>query len=250
MIRFSGRIYYTADEEATDEPFLYYIRGDRYSLMIDAGNSPEKALAFLKECENEGLRKPDLVVLSHWHWDHTFGLCALDIPSLSSRKTKDKLAEVTRWKWEDADMKKRLETGEEIPFCDEKIRVQYPDPRKIRVKIPDFTLEGKLVIDLGGIHAECETIDTPHTRDALVVRIPEEGVLIAADAEYEDYYDFGGKHELWRLKNYIVYLENTEFHTYLRGHEEACDTKEGILKFLKNAYEKCGEDLKYGMDQE
>lgn len=37
--RLTHRIFYLPHEEETDRPALYYIRGDRYSLAVDAGSS-------------------------------------------------------------------------------------------------------------------------------------------------------------------------------------------------------------------
>ena len=37
--KISECIYYLPPDSETDRPVLGYIRGDRYSLMVDAGNS-------------------------------------------------------------------------------------------------------------------------------------------------------------------------------------------------------------------
>ena len=37
LIRMSDRLYVLPYEEETDRPNLYYIRGDRYSVAVDAG---------------------------------------------------------------------------------------------------------------------------------------------------------------------------------------------------------------------
>ena len=39
LIQLSGRIWYNEGEQETDRPYLYYIRGDEKSAVIDAGNS-------------------------------------------------------------------------------------------------------------------------------------------------------------------------------------------------------------------
>ncbi|WP_306299211.1 MBL fold metallo-hydrolase [Brevibacillus brevis] len=42
--------------------------------LIDAGNSPAHAALFRKSLQRLGARLPDLLILTHWHWDHTFGM--------------------------------------------------------------------------------------------------------------------------------------------------------------------------------
>lgn len=57
---------------------LGYIRGERYSLAVDAGNSRRHVEKFYAALDAAELRRPDFTVLTHWHWDHTFGLHAVD----------------------------------------------------------------------------------------------------------------------------------------------------------------------------
>lgn len=51
---------------------LGYIRGERYSLAVDAGNSRRHVEKFYAALDAAELRRPDFTVLTHWHWDHTF----------------------------------------------------------------------------------------------------------------------------------------------------------------------------------
>ena len=46
LIQLSGRIWYYEGEEETDRPYLYYIRGDEKSAVIDAGNSERHVKSF------------------------------------------------------------------------------------------------------------------------------------------------------------------------------------------------------------
>ena len=50
---------------------LGYIRGERYSLAVDAGNSRRHVEKFYAALDAAELRRPDFTVLTHWHWDHT-----------------------------------------------------------------------------------------------------------------------------------------------------------------------------------
>lgn len=44
--KISDRMYYLPAEEETDRPVLGYIKGDKYSLAIDAGNSSKHVEKF------------------------------------------------------------------------------------------------------------------------------------------------------------------------------------------------------------
>ena len=70
LIRFTDRIFYLPHEEKTDRPLLAYIKGDKFSLAIDAGNSADHVNKFYKSLEAENLKKPEVTIITHWHWDH------------------------------------------------------------------------------------------------------------------------------------------------------------------------------------
>ena len=57
--------------------------------MIDAGNSEEHAQLFLEMLKEQNVSNPDFVALTHWHWDHIFGLPVLqDALSIAHSETK------------------------------------------------------------------------------------------------------------------------------------------------------------------
>ena len=55
------RVYQLDFSQEQDRPVLGYIRGDRFSLMVDAGNSPEHVQAYLAAVEESGFCQPDFV---------------------------------------------------------------------------------------------------------------------------------------------------------------------------------------------
>lgn len=78
---------------------LGYIRGERYSLAVDAGNSRRHVEKFYAALDAAELRRPDFTVLTHWHWDHTFGLHAVDGAAIACEATNEMLCRASRWKW-------------------------------------------------------------------------------------------------------------------------------------------------------
>ena len=57
LIRFTDRIFYLPHNPNTDRPLLTYIKGDKFSLAIDAGNSADHVDDFYKVLEAENLKK-------------------------------------------------------------------------------------------------------------------------------------------------------------------------------------------------
>ena len=82
------RVWWLDPYSGTDRPTLGVVTGEHGSLVVDAGNSPAHARALLAAMEHHGLPAPRFVALTHWHWDHVFGLAAFGVPALASAETR------------------------------------------------------------------------------------------------------------------------------------------------------------------
>ncbi|MCY1712682.1 MBL fold metallo-hydrolase [Caproiciproducens galactitolivorans] len=233
--KLTDRIYFLPGEKKTDRPYLYYINGDTMSLAIDAGNSKRHVEKFYHELEERGFRKPDYTVITHWHWDHTFGMHAVAGKTIASVLTNQKLREVQNWEWTKQKMREREESGEDIAFCNQCILCEYENLKDIVVVPAEIEVKEKTAIDLGGIHCVLEPHDSTHSRDSLFLYIPEEKVLVVGDSDCEDYYG-DGKYDQERLKNLTAYIEKFDFSTYVIGHDVPRSRKEAT-DFLKSQME-------------
>ncbi|WMM24773.1 MBL fold metallo-hydrolase [Tissierella sp. MB52-C2] len=233
--KISERIYYLPAEEETDRPILGYIKGDKYSLAVDAGNSSKHVEKFYNELRNANLRLPDYTVITHWHWDHTFGMHAVSGKTISGHLTNEKLKEVATWGWSDDNMKDRLEKGKDIEMCDRCIKIEYSNRGDITVITSDIEFSGTLKIDLGGICCEIIEVNAPHSVDSVLIYIPEEKTIFIGDADCEDHYDNDGKYDKYKLKNYIELIKGFDFNIYMIGHGEP-ESKESILSYLESEF--------------
>ena len=236
LIRFSERIWYLPYERESDRPNLFYVKGERCSAVIDAGNSQAHVEKLYRLLEENGLPLPEYTIITHWHWDHTFGLPFIYGTSIASARTNAKLKEVMAWEWNDAAMDAREKTGEDIEFCNTCIRVEYADLSEIRVCQADRAIDAPEALDLGGVTLHLIPRDSTHSRDALFVYIPEEAALIVGDADCKDYYDFGGMYEKHRLVEMLAFFDSLEYQHHLIGHDAPL-TKAEALEELR-------EDLK------
>lgn len=229
----SNRIYYLPADAATDRPVLGYIQGDNYSLAIDAGNSPNHVRLFYSELQQAGLPLPAYTAITHWHWDHTFGMHAVTGKTIAGHRTNQQLATVRTWQWNDAAMAERLTTGQDIEFCDQYIRREYPDRKDILVTTADIVFTGQLSLDLGGVHCELYEITAPHSADSVLVYIPAEKTVFIGDADCEDFYFNNGTYDTAKLQSLITLLETLDFTTYVLGHDEPQNKTEAIT-YLKS----------------
>lgn len=217
----TDRIYVFPGEDfnGRDRPFLYFVRGDKLRLAVDAGNSPAHVKAFYAALKAAGHPTPDITVITHWHWDHTFGLRAVKGLTLATRETNDTLRRLQTWAWDEGSMEERLRTGEDIQACADCIRREYDDPKKIRVVTADMEIDGPVTLDLGGVTCQVIPQDSPHSRDGLFLYFPEEKALAVGDGESGDYYELEGSYDPERLESFLSFLDTLDYDLALPGHQ-------------------------------
>ncbi|WP_273834381.1 MBL fold metallo-hydrolase [Guptibacillus sedimenti] len=221
-----ARFYYQTPVSETDRPILGMIVGGEKSLMIDAGNSENHARYFLEELSDRGLKRPDMVALTHWHWDHIFGLSALrDTVSISSFQTKEEMAKLLPLSWSDADLDQRVEEGTEIEFCATAIKKEFVKQRDITIMLPDVTFEGKLEIDLGGVTCVLQHVGGDHAADSVVVYIKEEKILFLGDCFYPDIFSSKTNYTVKTTTQLLDVLEGFEAEWVILSHGEAISSE-------------------------
>ena len=229
----TDKVWYLPHDEPSDRPVLTYIEGDQYCVAVDAGASPAHVREFYTAVTDQRMTIPEITILTHWHWDHSFGACAVNGLTMASKKTAEKLKEVAGWEWTEAAMEARLRSGEEVPFCHEHICLEYRRPEWIQVTLPDMTMEGEWTMDIGGVTISCETCDSPHSRDALLVSA--DGCLIIGDAGYEDFYELDRQYDKGRLGAFIEKLKGRPEQWLVAGHEEPLPLKD-FIRYLEGIY--------------
>ena len=85
----TNRICFLEPDPEVDRPMLAYLKGDQFSLAIDAGYSASHVQDFYRAIEAEQLNKPDFTVITHWYYDHTFGMHAIHGISIAHDKTNE-----------------------------------------------------------------------------------------------------------------------------------------------------------------
>ena len=228
--KLTERIYYSECDSEVDRPVLGYVLGDNFSVMIDAGNSANHVHDYNCSLVEKGLRKPKYCVITHWHWDHTFGMHALDMEIIACCKTNEELHRMSLWDWSDAAMKQRLISGKEIEFADEHIRAEYSQLEDIKVVPAAFTFDKKIVLDCGNITCECMHLTSAHSEDSVVIYIPEEKVIFIGDIYNDDFYS-NHYRDLEKTRKLYQALNEIDFDMAVAGHSEPVK-KNDILNFL------------------
>ncbi len=186
LTRISPRIIVLPASHETDRPLLAAIQGAGNTVLMDAGNSPTHARKFLRLLAAEHIR-PDELVLTHHHWDHTFGLGAFDIPVVAHVNTRRHLEEMQTWSWTNDALAERVKQRRQTAFTASNIQKEWGDNRNVTLRLPTVTYTHELTLDLGG-GTTCVLIHpaVDHADDCTLLYVPEERTIFLGDAFYAD----------------------------------------------------------------
>lgn len=174
LTRISDRVWISPFEKERDRPILGYIKGDNLSIAVDAGHSEAHTAEFYTALKQAGLPLPKITVLTHWHWDHTFGMHAVNGICIASRLTDSYLRQ----------FKQKLEENGASYFLslDECIRREYEGSNPVIITFPDIVFDDILTIDAGNCLVRLLRSQAPHTDDSTLVFAENEKVLFLGDA--------------------------------------------------------------------
>ena len=209
-------------DPAKDRPNLGYVRGQKMALAIDAGHSASHVEDFYQALDREGLPLPDLTVITHWHWDHTYGMHAVHGRTLARPETNRHLVEIAER------LEKEPGYGRKFLKSDPCIIREYAGGVPLKVVPADEELQGDRTIDLGGVRVELSYTESPHTEDALLVYVPQDRILFVGDAQLGEfptwYMDFD-KQAMLKEK-----VSRYDAKTIVDGHWRPYSKKEFLLE--------------------
>jgi glyoxylase-like metal-dependent hydrolase (beta-lactamase superfamily II) len=174
LIRVSDRVWYSMYEAERDRPCLGYVRGDRWSLAVDAGHSDAHVEEFYDALRRAQLPLPSVTVVTHWHWDHAFGMHHVNGICIANSRTNQHLRDFAA--------KIAREGEESFLSLDPSIRKEYAGGRRAVIVPADIEFDHELLLNPGGISAQLFTCVSPHTDDSTLVCIPEEKILFVGDS--------------------------------------------------------------------
>lgn len=183
----------------------------------------QPAMWMIYAVEADGLKKPDITVITHWHWDHTFGIHHMHGLSAAHRKTRVFLEEERERLWDRSYL-------DFLKQDDECLGREYENNKEIIVVEPDIEFEEGLTIRLRGLTAEIRHTVSPHSEDTVLIYIPEEKTLFLGDSTSEDFYN-GGYMDHCKLKSLTDVIECTDCQYSIVSHADPL-TKQELLKYL------------------
>lgn len=221
--KLTNRIFYLEYVLEVDRPMLAYIKGDKLSLAIDAGYSSSHVRDFYGAIESKHFKKPDFTVITHWHYDHTFGMHAISGISIAHDKTNEFLK----------DQQERARDTSYIEVLkkeDVHFRKEYDGQTRLNIVLSDIAFSDKMTLDLGGITARIFHTVSPHSEDTVCIYVPEEKVLFLGDSTSEDFFN-DGYMDKDKLHSLIQTIQSIDCDYCILSHCEPL-SKDDLLAYL------------------
>ncbi len=221
--RLTDKIYYLPHDPELDRPMLAYVKGDKYALAIDAGYSASHVRSFYAALRACNFGEPDFTVITHWHYDHTFGLCAAEGVSIAHQKTNLFLRE---------QKVKAQGRGyvDDLKESDAHFAKEYTGRNEVSIVLADLEFSNEIILNLGNLTARVFHTDSPHSEDTTCVLIPEEGVLFLGDSTSEDFFN-GGYMDKAKLNRLILTIRSIDCKYCALSHCEPLE-KDELLAYL------------------
>lgn len=229
--KLSKRLFYLPPYQKTDRPILAAIVGDNQTLLIDAGNSSNHAKEFKEQLASYQVIG-DILALTHWHWDHVFGLDEMDMPSIANFMTYDKVKELQELSWEDKELDERVKAGIEIPFCADAIKLELGSKREVIIPNPTIIFEKRIKLDLGGVTCIIEHVGGDHSADSNLLYIPEEKALFLGDCLYANMYAEKWHYTIEKMSKLLEKIEGYDAEIFFLSHHPAPLTKDEFACFV------------------
>ncbi len=244
--RLSDNFFYYPYREYGDRPNIGIVNGKEKTIIIDAGNSVSHAIDVCESLFYFNIKSPDYLLITHWHWDHIFGMENFNIPSFASIHSKKYFEKLLYYRWNNSALENRLKTGEEIYFCFNEIKKEHPyNNRRIKIKIPQIYFNDSISLNLGDVNVIFKHVGGDHSEDSSIVYIVEDKILFLGDCLYPNLYTNKWNYNIEKLENLINKIHNFDAKIFITSHGEPMDKIE-FEKLISDLIECSRLIIKYG----
>jgi len=224
--KIGSSIYYLSNQNDKERPTLGLVCGDKYSLVIDGGNSVQHANDFLHEIENLNVPPIKYLVITHAHWDHFLGMNEYKATIIVNSLTNEFMDKWRGYSYDDRSLEEYKDSKKMDSLCVDIIKNEIPDRDSFQLNDPDIIFEESLQLDLGNKVCILERIRSTHTDDSTVVYIPDEKTIFLGDSVYctttNSLFHFKQSELLPMIEN----IQKYDAVHFLLGHESICDLDE------------------------
>lgn len=236
MEQISDHIWMMPQNEETDRPNLFLVIGEEATAMIDAGNSEAQVKEFYSEIRKNELLEPDMVLLTHWHWDHSFGSAYIPADVYAHPVTFGLLTIAGTYEYTDEAISQRVEDGVENAYVEEtqKLEMSEEERKNLKIRVPDKAIEDGESFDLGGVTITAEYVNCDQSDDMIAYYVEEDDMLLIGDIMYEDYYHGPDHFSRAKVQSIIDYIQEHPSDNFYGAHTDGIISKQELIGFYEN----------------
>ncbi|AZS14343.1 MBL fold metallo-hydrolase [Paenibacillus lutimineralis] len=224
--KLSKSIYYLSNQNDKERPTLGLVCGDKYSLVIDGGNSVQHANDFLREIESLNVPPIKYLVITHAHWDHFLGMNEYNATIIVNSLTNEIINKWRGYSYDDRSLEEYKNSKKMDSLCVDIIKNEIPDRESFQLNASDIIFEESLKLDLGNKVCILERIRSTHTDDSTVAYIPDEKTIFLGDSVYCTTTNSLFHFKQSKLLPMIEDIQKYDAVHFLLGHESICDLDE------------------------
>lgn len=218
--KISEHVWWFTPESRTDRPSLCAVVGKNDVVILDIGASAQHTKQFLAELSKQGINPPNYAVLTHWHWDHVFGMSALECPVIAHEETAQNIQRMMTLDYSDENLPTLVAGGHEVEFTREHMLIELNDKqrRNLALRPADMTFTDSLSLHLGDVTCNIQHVGGDHASDAVVIYIPEDKILFLGDCFYYTVYQEPRHYTRAEIFPLIEKLSAFSAETFVLGH--------------------------------
>lgn len=237
--KLSESTYYMKPFHDTDRPSLGLICGDKYSLVIDSGNSPKHAQEFLEAVSKMDVPKIKYLVITHYHWDHIFGINKMNLVTIGHKNCYKEIENLQKLAWDDESLKVHVAKGVISKLGMDAVIAEIPNREDLILDNLDITFDDSIEIDLGNKTCVIKHIGGCHTTDSTVVYVPDDKIMFLGDCIYGRKYEGVYGYDMSELCKMIDAIDSFDVNKYIVSHEDEPYTPEMLKELwdlIRNTY--------------
>lgn len=205
LINIRENIWISSFDEEKDRPTLGLIIGNKINLAIDAGHSKEHVQEFYDLLKRNNLPLPDLTILTHYHWDHSFGIHAINGISICEERTNKEIINLIN----------NREYIDNLLKTDKYVALEYQN-QEVIIKECDIVYKDNIDINLGNTIVRAFHTISSHSEDSQLIYLPKEKILFFGDSK-------SGKYPDWiidkdKRSKYIETIKSIDFEIGIGSH--------------------------------
>jgi glyoxylase-like metal-dependent hydrolase (beta-lactamase superfamily II) len=217
-----------------DRPSLGAVVGKDYTLMLDGASSSMHTRLFLAGLDAAGIKRPAYVALTHWHWDHIFGAVETGAQVIANTRTAEELSVLAEYTWDNFSLDRRVAAGKEMAFCADNIKLELPEPRRVRIPKPSIVFSERIELHLGGdVTCAIQHVGGEHAPDSCVMHILPDRVLFLGDCLYYTVYGPTQHYTTRHLFPLLDQILSFDADYYIEGHSDKAATRAEIEKLAE-----------------